>query len=259
MSVVWEVEHLITEQRRAVKVVSEDAQDELEAGVRLVREARLLARLQSRHVVRVLDVDHHGESAYVVMELLEGTDLARELDVRGRFTVAQAVDDVLQICGALAEAHDRGIVHRDIKPANMFRAINSGRPVVKLLDFGVGRDVRDRGPRLTLPTLTVGTTAYSAPEQRTSERADARSDVFSLGLALLELVTGDIFIDSPAAAVLPSALLAIIQKMIAWCVADRPQSILEAADALVTFAPRGSLGRVAAGVAASRFGSRHGG
>lgn len=176
---------------------------------RFLREARNTVRLKSKHVSRVLDVGAlDGGSPYMVMEYLEGVDLSDLLHKRGPIPVQEACEYILQACEAIAEAHGHGIVHRDLKPANLFLTKGqSGEPVVKVLDFGVSK-VLDLGmdddtnpggrPRqerpdsvVTKATDLLGSPSYMAPEQIVSARdADARSDVWSLGVILFRLISG---------------------------------------------------------------------
>src|SRR5579859_5679910 len=122
----------------AIKILLPDLCEHEEAVARFLREARAAASLLSEHVARVLDVGTLEDGApFMVMELLEGRDLAREVD-DGALPIGDTVDYVLQACEALAEAHALGIVHRDLKPANLFRETRAdGSVVIKVLDFGI--------------------------------------------------------------------------------------------------------------------------
>ncbi|MCC6553903.1 MAG: serine/threonine protein kinase, partial [Polyangiaceae bacterium] len=121
MGIVVEARHLDLGSRVAIKLLLPEVMSFAVASERFMREARAVAGLQSQHVARVVDVGAlEGGEPYMVMEYLEGEDLARRLREQGSFAIADAVDYVIQACDALAEAHARGIVHRDIKPANLF-------------------------------------------------------------------------------------------------------------------------------------------
>ncbi|MDB5215381.1 MAG: serine/threonine protein kinase [Myxococcaceae bacterium] len=176
---------------------------------RFLREARNTVRLKSKHVSRVLDVGAlEGGAPYMVMEYLEGTDLSDLLHKKGPVPAHEACEYVLQACEAISEAHGYGIVHRDLKPANLFLTKGqSGEPIVKVLDFGVskvldlgmeddtnpgGRPRRDRPDSVvTKVTDLLGSPSYMAPEQIISARdADARSDIWSLGVILFRLISG---------------------------------------------------------------------
>jgi eukaryotic-like serine/threonine-protein kinase len=178
----------------ALKFVQREALGNPEVVRRFTREARAAGRLKSEHVARVHDVGALGTGEpYIVMEYLEGEDLARVIARGGRQSVAEAVDWTLQACEALAEAHAQGIVHRDIKPSNLFlESRPSGKPLLKVLDFGISKTPPSASEAgLTTTSAVVGSPLYMSPEQMTSARdVDARSDVWSLGLVLYELLTG---------------------------------------------------------------------
>jgi serine/threonine-protein kinase len=194
MGVVVAATHMQLERRVALKFLQADAAKNPEVVARFTREAKAAGKLHSEHVARVLDVGtlDTGEP-YLVMEYLDGEDLARVLAKRGALPVAEAVDHVLEACEAVAEAHALGIVHRDLKPANLFLASRpSGTPIVKVLDFGISKSppsATDAG--LTTTSSVVGSPLYMSPEQMVSARSvDARSDVWSLGIVLYELLAG---------------------------------------------------------------------
>ncbi len=209
MGYVVAARHLQLGQMVALKFMKDEVCTP-EYKARFLREARNTVRLKSKHVSRVLDVGALDKGApYMVMEYLEGTDLSDLLHSRGPLPVQEACDYIIQACEAIAEAHGHGIVHRDLKPANLFLTKGSGgEPVVKVLDFGVSKVVelgiedddtspggRPRGRHpdsvVTRATDLLGSPSYMAPEQVVSARdADARSDVWSLGVILFRLVSG---------------------------------------------------------------------
>jgi serine/threonine-protein kinase len=210
MGYVVSARHLQLGQVVALKFMREEVSTP-EYRTRFMREARNTVRLKSKHVSRVLDVGQLDDGApYMVMELLEGTDLSALLHARGPFHVHEACEFVLQACEALAEAHGCGIVHRDLKPANLFLTRGpSGEPVVKVLDFGVSKVIElameqtaassgvipptafDMESVVTKATDLLGSPSYMAPEQIVSARdADARSDLWSLGVILFRLISG---------------------------------------------------------------------
>ncbi len=194
MGVVVAAVHVDLGQRVAIKVLLPEAMAHASTVARFEREARAVVGLESDHVARVFDVGRLDDGTpYMVMELLEGTDLAAESRERGRLPYAEAVGYVLQACDALGEAHRRGLVHRDVKPANLFLARRGRRdPIVKVLDFGISKLTSpEAAPDLTRTRDVMGSPLYMAPEQlRASKDVDARADVWSLGVTLYELVTG---------------------------------------------------------------------
>ena len=156
-------------------LLPEGEADEL-SRLRFLREARAAVRLRSEHVARVLDVGTSEEGApYIVMEYLEGQDLAEVLAERGRVPEAEAVSYILQAAEAVAEAHALGIIHRDLKPANLFLTQRrDGSPCVKVLDFGISKTLEGNslGGGLTQTTAMLGTPHYMSCLLYTSDAAD---------------------------------------------------------------------------------------
>jgi serine/threonine protein kinase len=192
MGLVLAARHLQLDERIAIKMLRDDAALAPELVERFLREAQAAARLKSEHVARVDDVGTLPDGKpFMVMELLEGLDLGRWLQEAGRIARPHAVDLVLQVCDALAEAHANGIVHRDIKPSNLFVTTRrDGSPLVKVLDFGISK-AASSDLSLTQTSSVLGTPAYMSPEQmRSARQADARSDLWSLATVLYELVEG---------------------------------------------------------------------
>ncbi|MBI5533999.1 MAG: serine/threonine protein kinase [Deltaproteobacteria bacterium] len=183
----------------AIKMLLPEAAQSEQSMSRFEREQRTTRKICNEHVPKVLDsgVLETG-SPYMVMEFVEGNDLAEWLETRGPLPIHVAVDYVLQAAEALAEAHALGIVHRDLKPANLLLTQRAdGSPCIKVLDFGISK-VRP-GVRLGASTeITITETAavmgsplYMSPEQMlSSKQVDARSDIWSLGIILHELITG---------------------------------------------------------------------
>ncbi|MEO7329523.1 MAG: protein kinase [Minicystis sp.] len=193
MGVVVSATHLHLQQKVAIKLLLEEVTPEVMA--RFLREARASALLKSEHVVRVLDVGELPSGRpYMVMEQLEGCDLAELLQKRGRLDPGEAADYLLQAGEALAEAHAAGIVHRDLKPGNLFVTRDAdGAPFVKVLDFGISKEtsVDPHQPKLTSSQTVFGSPAYMAPEQMMASRdVDARADIWSLGIIFYELLAG---------------------------------------------------------------------
>jgi WD40 repeat protein/serine/threonine protein kinase len=202
MGVVMSALHLQLGQRVAVKFVRPEKATDPETVERFAREARAVVQLRSEHVARILDVGElDGGSPYIVMEYLEGTDLATMVRRDGPVSVTVAADYVVQALDALAEAHAIGIVHRDLKPSNLFVTRRSdGTAWLKVLDFGISK----LGAQADVSTLTgthsiIGSPAYMSPENLWSSKlVDARSDIWSLGIILYELVTGELPFSAPA-------------------------------------------------------------
>jgi serine/threonine protein kinase len=191
MGIVYEATHLRLGQRVAVKMLLPDLMESESAVARFEREARAIAHLRSPHVARVFDVDALSDGTpYMVMEFLEGRDLAEELVARGPLSVEEAVDYMRQVCDAMAEAHRLGIIHRDLKPANIFLANEGRHSIVKVLDFGISKVLNDAAPSVTTQS-GLGTVCYMSPEQvRSAKSVDARTDVWALGVVLYEVLTG---------------------------------------------------------------------
>ena len=199
MGIVLCATHLDLGQRVAIKVltVADDDERRDEARERFLREGRATATLVSDHVVRVYDVGTLGNGApFMVMELLRGQDLARTLVEQGPLSIERACDCVRQAAEAIACAHTHGIVHRDLKPSNLFLTQRSdGAPLVKVLDFGISKTTSAEQERvtgdLTVERSVLGTPFYMSPEQvRDAKAVDRRTDIWSLGLILHELLSG---------------------------------------------------------------------
>jgi eukaryotic-like serine/threonine-protein kinase len=184
----------------AVKVLSEPLAMSGEALARFEREAKAVAALNHPNILAIHDFATHGEISYVVMELLEGESL-RERLAQGPLAPRQATELAMQMADGLAAAHDKGIVHRDLKPENLW--ITNGERL-KILDFGLAKQVGTMGAGTdsTAPTAAIsrghhtgkgtilGTLAYMSPEQVRGKSVDARSDLFSFGAVLFEMLTG---------------------------------------------------------------------
>jgi TolB-like protein/Flp pilus assembly protein TadD len=179
----------------AVKVVSERLVDDPSALARLEREARAVAALSHPNIRALHDFGREGDIAFAVMELLDGDPLDRCIGV-ANFTWRRALEIGTAIADGLASAHGKGITHRDLKPANIF-ITSDGH--VKILDFGLAKqdpfraDAQTAGPTLevdTEPGAVLGTLGYMSPEQVKGEPTDQRTDIFSLGCVLYEMLTG---------------------------------------------------------------------
>ncbi|XXY50492.1 serine/threonine-protein kinase [Sorangium sp. So ce269] len=213
MGAVFAAQHVSLRQRVAVKFLLPRAKDFPGASARFLREARAAAAIRSEHVARVIDVGTAELGLpYLVMEYLRGRDLQQVLDARGPLPVSEAVDYVLQSCEAVAEAHARGIVHRDLKPGNLFLTTGtSGVPLVKVLDFGLSKaadDTVEETGKLTASEMMLGSPCYMSPEQvRSTKDVDARTDVWSLGIILYQLLTARFPFDAPSISALFVAIV----------------------------------------------------
>jgi len=196
MGVVVAAWHLELEQRVAVKFLHPLALERTDTAERFRREARSAAKIRSEHVARVIDVGiMEGGVPYMVMEYLEGHDISDEMQKHGMLPIADAIDFVLQAIEALAEAHAAGIVHRDLKPANLFIAHRAdGTRIVKVLDFGISKSLLGGSVAelsLTRTSTLIGSPLYMSPEQmRSAKDVDTRTDIWSLGVILYEMITG---------------------------------------------------------------------
>lgn len=170
----------------AIKLVDLGATADPTVAERFHREAIATASLNHANIVTIFDADTEGQTAFLVMELLEGQPLSQVVRERGPLPLPDAVRIAGQVGQALVATHRIGVVHRDIKPANIMIDGDS----VKLLDFGIAQVSLDADAHLTAPATTLGTAAYMSPEQARGERATAASDVYALGGVLMVMLTG---------------------------------------------------------------------
>jgi hypothetical protein len=196
MGEVWRGRDLATRQPVAVKLVQlANIDDQVLVGetiARFRREADTLARLRHPNIISALEAGRVGSELFMVMELAEGMSMAAMLRQRqanglGMFPVESVLRIAKQACSGLAAAHAIGVVHRDIKPSNL---MVSARGHLTIVDFGIARLIEDNSPRLTAPSETVGTLLYMSPEQAAGIDVDGRSDLYSFGCVLYELLAG---------------------------------------------------------------------
>lgn len=258
--------HVELGEKVALKFLRPDAMANTEAVGRFSREARASVQIKSEHVARVFDVGTLEDGIpFIVMEYLEGKDLGVLVTEQGALPIRTTVEYVLQICEALAAAHARGVVHRDVKPENLFLQAGHGVDVIKVLDFGIskvaltGSAFEHRQP-LVRTTMAMGSPTYMSPEQiRASVDIDARTDIWSLGCVLYELLSGRPAFDAPSltqitASILeqeptslrvvcpsaPPGLEAVVKQCLAKHPENRFQNVGELAIALFPYgSPRG--------------------
>ena len=269
MGIVVAARHLKLDQQVAIKFMLPDLLRNTEAVGRFLREARAAVRLHSEHVARILDIAELPTGLpYIVMELLEGSDLGAVIHASAPLSVDDAVDYVLQTCEAIAEAHALGIVHRDLKPENLFvTRRRDGSAWIKVLDFGIskvipGLESRQSGARVTTRE-SMGSPTYMSPEQmRCTRDVDGRADIWSIGIILYELLTGrQPFVGRSIAEVciqvtqdpmpplgrrdLPDGLAAVVEKCLTKQPDNRYRAVSDLVRALAPFAPRQSSTSIA--------------
>jgi serine/threonine protein kinase len=184
---VYRVRHVHTLRNAALKLLDPDVSTDAATLARFKREAQVATALDNEHIVEVLDwgVLPSGQS-FLVMELLEGRDVATAIEADGAFPVGRALEIFGQLLAGLAHVHDAGVIHRDLKPANIFL---EGGSHVKLLDFGCCRVESREGQSATRSGVVIGTPLYMAPEQLRGGTADVRSDIYSAAAVFYELVS----------------------------------------------------------------------
>jgi serine/threonine protein kinase len=261
--IVYEAENLELGEKVAIKCLRPEALLDGDVVRRFAREAKAAASIKSEYVATVFDVGtiSAGEP-YIVMEHLEGTDLGALVEQNGPMPAQTVVEYALQICEALALAHSKGIVHRDIKPENLLLTERAGMAVVKVLDFGISKahltgSVFGEAVPTVETTDLIGTPLYMSPEQvRRSGTVDVRSDIWSLGMVLYELLAGRPAFEGRAvteicAAILegtpqplerhrrdlPRGLAQVVARCLEKDVMLRYQNVAELALALMPFAP----------------------
>jgi serine/threonine-protein kinase len=257
---VYKAQHKLMGRLVAVKVIAPRIASRTSSIARFHREMRLLGRLDHPNVVRAFDADQVGDLLYFVMEYVAGRDLEQLLQDRGSLAPTEVAAYMAQAALGLGHAHDRGIVHRDVKPTNLML---SAEGEVKVLDLGLGVLMEaDRETSFaTAAGRCIGTLYYMSPEQATAGEVDSRSDLFSLGCTMYQLLTGQMPFPGETAAEcltrlatgkpvpinellpnLPAPFIAVLDKLIANQPEDRFQTAVEAAKALQHLAQSGEAG-----------------
>ena len=231
----------------ALKILPPDVGDSPERRERFEREARAVAALSHPNVLAIHDFGEDQGVTFAVTELLEGKTLRERLE-EGTMSPVEAVGYARQIADGLAAAHARGIVHRDLKPENLF-ITKDGK--LKVLDFGLAKQAEEGGgeaaptkTRATEPGTIMGTIGYMSPEQVRGQSADQRSDVFSFGVILYEMLTGERAFDGESSGVVMSAILkedpppllkkkpdlpSSLEQIVDWCLKKNPDERLQTA------------------------------
>lgn len=184
MGAVYKVRHLISDRIEAMKIVLPDLAGSSELAERFVREIRIQARLAHPNIAALHNALRFENQLLMVMEYVDGMSLSSRVQ-QGRIATLLSLEVAFQILGALQYAHSLGVIHRDVKPANIMIAKGG---TAKLMDFGIARSAVDHG--LTRTGAALGSSYYMSPEQVKSEALDHRSDIYSLGIVLYEMVTG---------------------------------------------------------------------
>jgi serine/threonine-protein kinase len=245
----------------AIKFVKDVTGPDAERSVRrLVREARATMLLHSPHAVRVLELSATEDGfPFIVMERLEGESLATRL-TRGTFEAWRAAHLLAQACLALAEAHGLGLVHRDVTPGNLFlcRTHNADAPFVKMLDFGLAKQPSSLASDVTQGHQIAGSPPYMSPEQVSQGQLDPRSDIWSVGVVLHQMITGGLPFSGksaadtfaailtqppqpvPDAVSVPPSLLSVLARCLRKDPRERVQTAVELHHALLTAATEGS-------------------
>jgi serine/threonine-protein kinase len=191
---VYRARHVGMDKPVAVKVLKSQLASDPQIAKRFEQEARAASRIHHPHAINVTDYGiDSGKTPFIVMELVKGETLGQALRSTGAFSVERAANILRMICGALEAAHTVGVIHRDIKPENIILAEYDGSDWVEVVDFGVAKileDVNRRGA-LTGANIIVGTPRYMSPEQCEEKPVDARSDIYSVGVVLYEMLSGE--------------------------------------------------------------------
>src|SRR4051812_46367990 len=187
MGVVYKAHESSLNRYVAIKVLADSLAHDEAVKERFLREARSMAALNDPHIIQIYFIGDDEGQTYFVMEFVEGESLGSMLKREGKLSVEQSAKVIQQTAMGLATAHDRGVVHRDIKPGNLM--INS-RGAVKIADFGIALSNHDLSKKLTTTGEFVGTPGYLSPEVCLGKPVDQRSDIFSLGIVMFEMLTG---------------------------------------------------------------------
>ncbi|HTN87294.1 MAG TPA: serine/threonine-protein kinase, partial [Sorangium sp.] len=192
MGAVWVARHLLLDTDVAVKFINTEGDAPGSLRARFLQEAKASLRIKSPHVVQVLDYGVEDGTPFMVMELLEGEDLRAHLERAGRLSLEATYQLLAPLGRALRRAHSIGLVHRDLKPSNIFLARCGDEVIVKVLDFGIAKQVHEQPPSaVTTSSVIIGSPRYMSPEQvRAAKQLDHRSDLWSMGVIVYQALTG---------------------------------------------------------------------
>jgi len=185
MAVVFRAEDLQTGKEVAIKILNDDNSSDEKAVRRFVNESKAVAMLSHENIVNIYDVTFDDPLKYIVMELVEGVTLKDYLEKKGKLPVDEALSYTAQILSGLEHAHGMGIIHRDMKPQNILLLPDGS---IKITDFGIAK--LPTADTITMSDKAMGTVHYISPEQASGEPTDARTDIYSVGVMLYEMVTG---------------------------------------------------------------------
>ncbi len=239
MGAVYEGHDPALDRRVAIKTLTSDAIADAESRGRFEREARAAAKLAHPNIVTVYELGNFGgkEKPYIVMEYLEGTDVASLISGSRGLPLAEALDIVIQLCRALDFAHQKGVVHRDVKPANL-RFLDDGQ--IKIMDFGIARV--EGSHQITKSGVMIGTLHYMSPEQIRGEKLDGRTDIFSTGCILYELLAGVRPFSGESATSILYNIVHETPKPVADKTSDLPQEVQRVIDRALAKKPEERFG-----------------
>jgi serine/threonine protein kinase len=252
MGTVWRAQNIDTAQFVAVKVLSEELSDEPDMVTRFIQERNTLIAVSHPNLVRIHDLVVEDGRLAIVMDLVNGPDLHRHLIERGVLSLSEAAVIGRGVSDALTAIHAAGIIHRDLKPANILLELGGPQPQPKLVDFGIARMIA--GSRLTARSSVVGTPQYLSPEAISGTEPSPSLDVYALGIALYELLTGKppfhgeqllqvlnqhMYQEPPWPPSIPAEIRPLLQAMLAKNPQERPSAaeLVQALDVIVANAP----------------------
>ncbi len=187
MAVVYLAFDMLMNRHVAVKMLKEEIAGDEESVKRFVNESKAVAMMSHRNIVSIYDVNVREDVKYIVMEYIEGITLRNYMSKRGKLTLREIISYTEQILSALSHAHSKGIVHRDIKPQNIMLLKNG---IIKVTDFGIAKMAG--AETVTMTDKAIGTVYYISPEQASGQTIDSRSDIYSLGVMMYEMATGEL-------------------------------------------------------------------